>query len=111
MIHLYVGNLQVDWGKNRGFTDHSGFFQANDVAAVPYYYVADGSEYVDANGETQWKLSVVYNEGLSKPLAEVKGQDRASGPHHRSLPQRVHVSRRAPVSPVQSSAEACLRQQ
>jgi hypothetical protein len=72
MIHLYVGNLQVDWGKNRGFTDHSAFFQASDVAAVPYYYVADGSDYVDAKGETKWKLNVVYKEGLSKPLVEVK---------------------------------------
>jgi hypothetical protein len=72
MIHLYVGNLQVDWGKNRGFVDHSAFFQTSDVAAVPYYYVADGGDYVDANGETQWKLNVIYKEGLSKPLVEVK---------------------------------------
>jgi len=40
MIQLSVGNLQVDWGKNRGFTDHSGLFQTSDVKLVPYYYVA-----------------------------------------------------------------------
>ena len=94
MIHLYVGNLQVDWGKNRGFVDHSAFFQTSDVAPVPYYYVADGSDYVDANGDTQWKLNVNYKEGLSKPLVEVKDKNRTSGAHHRTLPQGVYVSRR-----------------
>jgi len=72
MIHLYVGNLAVDWGKNRGFTDHSAFFQTGDVASVPYYSVAEGSDYVDDEGDTQWKINVEFKEGLSKPLAEVK---------------------------------------
>jgi hypothetical protein len=38
MIHLSVGRLEIDWGKNSGFTDHSGLFQATDVTDVPYYY-------------------------------------------------------------------------
>ncbi|MDP3692709.1 HEPN/Toprim-associated domain-containing protein [Bradyrhizobium sp.] len=72
MIQLSVGNLQVDWGKNRGFTDHSAFFQTSDVTLVPYYYVVEGSDYIDEVGETQWKITVEYKEGLSKPLCEVK---------------------------------------
>ncbi|NOJ47825.1 hypothetical protein HCN50_16485 [Bradyrhizobium sp. WSM 1744] len=72
MIQLTVGNLQVDWGKNRGFTDHSAFFQTSDVTLVPYYYVVEGSDYVDEAGEMQWKIRVEYREGLSKPLLEVK---------------------------------------
>jgi hypothetical protein len=72
MIHLSVGRLEIDWGKNRGFTDHSGLFQTTDVTSVPYYYVKDGSDYVDAAGETQWKIVVENKEGLSKPLSEVK---------------------------------------
>jgi hypothetical protein len=72
MIQLSVGNLQVDWGKNRGFTDHSAFFQTSDVTLVPYYYVVEGSEYTDEAGGTQWKITVEYKEGLSKPLFEVK---------------------------------------
>src|ERR1700737_238122 len=43
MIHLSVGRLEIDWGKNRGFSDHSGLFQTTDVTSVPYYYVKDGS--------------------------------------------------------------------
>jgi HEPN/Toprim N-terminal domain 1 len=70
MIHLSVGRLEIDWGKNNGFTDHSGLFQAADVTDVPYYYA--GNEYVDANGETQWKILVEKKEGLSKRLCEVR---------------------------------------
>src|ERR1700682_373507 len=72
MIQLSVGKLQVDWGKNRGFTDHSGFFQTSDVKLVPYFYVAEGSDYVDEKGEAQWKINIEHKEGLSKPLSEVK---------------------------------------
>jgi hypothetical protein len=59
MIHLYVGNLAVDWGKNSGFTDHSPFFQSGDVSSVPYYYGEDGRD-------------VQFKEGLSKSLLLVK---------------------------------------
>ncbi|MFU0507427.1 hypothetical protein [Pseudaminobacter sp. NGMCC 1.201702] len=27
MIHLAVGRLEIDWGKNQGFRDHSALFQ------------------------------------------------------------------------------------
>jgi hypothetical protein len=77
MIQLSVGNLEIDWGKNRGFTDHSAFFQTADVALVPYYY--GGSDYVGANGEKSWKISVEHKEGLSKPLCEVKDRIELMG--------------------------------
>jgi HEPN/Toprim N-terminal domain 1 len=69
MIHLSVGRLEIDWGKNNGFTDHSGLFQPTDVTNVPYYYAGD--EYVDAAGEKQWKILIEKKEGLSKKLNEV----------------------------------------
>ena len=71
MIHLAVGRLEVDWGKNFGFRDHSPLYQATDIAKVPYYYVDEDSEYVDEAGEPRWKVITEYKEGLSKPLGEV----------------------------------------
>lgn len=36
MIHLAVGRLEIEWGKNEGFRDHSALFQGEaDVADVP----------------------------------------------------------------------------
>jgi HEPN/Toprim N-terminal domain 1 len=71
MIHLAVGRLEIDWGKNLGFTDHSALFQISDLAKVPYYYVQEGSGYIDDGGEHRWKLITEYKDGMSKPLFEV----------------------------------------
>ncbi len=71
MIHLAVGRLEIDWGKNNGFQDHSALYQATDVTKVPYYYVDEGSEYVDDAGEYRWKVITKYKDGLTKPLGEV----------------------------------------
>lgn len=61
MIHLAVGRLELEWGKNNGFVDHSMLFQGEtDVSDVPYYY---------AKGENQDDgIDVVLKEGLSRPL-------------------------------------------
>ncbi len=68
MIHLAVGRLEIDWGKNQGFRDHSALFQGErDVADVPYYYVGD-EEGKDFEGQTKWKTIIEFKEGLSKPL-------------------------------------------
>lgn len=68
MIHLAVGRLEIDWGKNQGFRDHSALFQGEcDVTEVPYYYVGD-EDGTDFEGKTKWKPLVEYKEGLSKPL-------------------------------------------
>src|SRR5205085_8384780 len=72
MIHLSVGRLEIDWGKNHGFTDHSPLFQPTDLTQVPYYYVAHGSEMVrDEYGDYEFDLVTEYKDGLSKPLLQV----------------------------------------
>ena len=72
MIHLAVGRLEIDWGKNSGFTDHSALFQPTDLAKVRYYYVKeDGETYVDEWGEERRELEAVLKDGVSKPLAQV----------------------------------------
>ncbi|RWM06388.1 HEPN/Toprim-associated domain-containing protein [Mesorhizobium sp.] len=73
MIYLAVGRLEIEWGKNRGFNDHSALFQAeSDVANVPYYYVGDEEE-DDAvfEDDIRYKPIVEFKEGLSKPLSQV----------------------------------------
>lgn len=63
MIHLAVGRLEVDWGKNNFFTDHGALFQSTDIKPVPSYYAGDdwpeGDPIVD------------MNEGFGKPLRQV----------------------------------------
>jgi hypothetical protein len=67
MIHLAVGRLEIDWGKNNGFNDHSALFQGEaDIAQVPYYFAED-----DPASEGGWKVQRVMQEGLSKPLRQV----------------------------------------
>ncbi len=56
IIKLGLGNLQVDWGKNSSFLDHSALFQSNDIQNVRYRY---------AEGES------VEKEAYSKPLSDV----------------------------------------
>ena len=67
MIHLSVGNLDIDWGKNRGFTDHSPIYQPEDVTKVPSWYVKDHENAKDDS----WTLYAEYNEGYSSPLWKV----------------------------------------
>jgi HEPN/Toprim N-terminal domain 1 len=69
MISLAVGRLEVDWGKNNGFVDHSALFQADDLMQIPYYYA--GKEIVGSDGGPDWEVVVEMQEGLSKPLAQV----------------------------------------
>jgi hypothetical protein len=71
MIHLAVGRLELDWGKNEGFHDYSPLFQGEaDVADIPYYYAGE-EDGTDFEGDTKWKPVVELKEGLSKPLAQV----------------------------------------
>jgi len=72
MIYLAVGRLEIDWGKNHGFIDHSPLFQHTDLTQVPYYYVAEGSDGVeDEHGDYNFDLVAEHKVGLSKPLGEV----------------------------------------
>ena len=71
MIHLSVGCLEIDWGKNAGFADHSQLFQACDLALVPYYYVDEDQPYKEGGDEYEYNLVTVMKDGLSKPLDQV----------------------------------------
>jgi len=35
MIHLAIGRLEIDWGKNFSFSNYSALYQANDIATIP----------------------------------------------------------------------------
>jgi hypothetical protein len=71
MIHLALGRLELDWGKNSGFVDYSALFQAGDVGPVPYYYAAELQPGETATDGRDWKVVVEFHEGLSKPLGQV----------------------------------------
>ncbi|WKL56554.1 HEPN/Toprim-associated domain-containing protein [Asticcacaulis sp. ZE23SCel15] len=68
MIHLSVGRLEIDWGKNSGFSGHSSLFQKGDKGLVPYYYVDEADR---LNNDGGYNLVRVDREGLSKPLSRV----------------------------------------
>lgn len=54
MIHLYLGGLQIDWGKNYGFMNHSSLFQKQDFGEV------------QDNGYEE----PTFMEGYSRPLGK-----------------------------------------
>ena len=66
MIHLTIGGLCLDWGKNDGFFDHSPIYQTSDVRQIPYHYVRHAPGRAD-DGAPITELQ----EGLSKPLIAV----------------------------------------
>lgn len=41
MITLRLGRLEVDWGKNNVFTNHSPLFRRTDLAEADYFYADD----------------------------------------------------------------------
>ncbi|MFD3050501.1 HEPN/Toprim-associated domain-containing protein, partial [Streptococcus agalactiae] len=45
MITLGIGKMELDWGKNNVFNDHSCLFQKEDIKIVPYYYSDNEIEY------------------------------------------------------------------
>src|ERR1700730_3974458 len=71
MIQLSVGRLEIDWGKNSGFHDHSPLFQPTDLAQVPYYYVDEKNPQKEGGGKYEYNLVTEYKDGLSKPLGQV----------------------------------------
>jgi hypothetical protein len=72
IIHLAVGRLEIDWGKNSGFADHSPLFQASDLAQVPYYYVTEDRKTCAASSsQERYELFAEYKDGMSKPLSQV----------------------------------------
>src|ERR1700722_7576399 len=41
LVSLGVGRLEIDWGKNEFFRNHSALFLPHDVRDAPYYYADD----------------------------------------------------------------------
>jgi hypothetical protein len=76
MIQLSVGNLEIDWGKNESFIDHSAIYQTSDLATVPSWYVKDN----DSNHSNDtWELYADYQEGLTAPINKVAERLRLLG--------------------------------
>lgn len=57
MITLGIGKMEIDWGKNNVFNNHSCLFQKEDLKEIPYYY---------ANNEVE------YKKGFSKNIKSIK---------------------------------------
>ena len=88
MINLALGRLEIDWGKNNFFRDHSALFQEDDIKPVPSYYA--GPDWPE--GEP----IVEMHEGLGKPLRhvvdriELLGYTLAAVEHHYGELRRLH---------------------
>lgn len=68
MITLGIGNLEVDWGKNFRFTDHSVLFQPSDVTVVDYHYC-----------DSDDRIIIEQKEGYARPLGRMLGRLRMLG--------------------------------
>ncbi|HMH18734.1 MAG TPA: HEPN/Toprim-associated domain-containing protein [Burkholderiales bacterium] len=95
MIHLAVGQLEVDWGKNNFFTNHSALFQSSDLKLVPSYYAGDNWPDGDP--------IVEMNEGLGKPLGhvvdrlELLGHTLRATEHHYNRLHQLHDLEEQPI--------------
>ena len=63
MIHLALGKLEVDWGKNNFFKNHGALYQPTDLKQIPTYYA--GEDWSDDDP------IIELSEGFGKPLKEV----------------------------------------
>lgn len=75
MISLGIGKLELDWGKNNFYRDHSSLFKLSDIKDVPYYYADDVIE---------------YKEGLSRKLSLVRRRLDLLGYSLLSLKHQYH---------------------
>lgn len=62
MITLGIGRMELDWGKNNVFTNHSVLFTEHDIKIIPYYY---------CDSDTESEI-VEYKEGLSCKLSVIR---------------------------------------
>lgn len=62
MITLGIGRMEIDWGKNNSFRNHSILFRTSDVKFIPYYYVdMDSGEPI-----------IEMKEGYARKLSSIK---------------------------------------
>jgi hypothetical protein len=64
LISLRIGKLEVDWGKNAIFTNHSSLFRKDDLKAADYFY---------ADGVTERKPAYVRNLRHVVPRLDLLG--------------------------------------
>ncbi|WP_072470243.1 HEPN/Toprim-associated domain-containing protein [Urinicoccus massiliensis] len=79
MITLGIGKMELDWGKNNMFNNHSCLFQKEDIKIVPYYYSDNKIEYkegfsknimsvrrrLDLLGYSLYEIEELFNEELA----------------------------------------------
>src|SRR5450755_3941590 len=65
LVSLGVGRLEIDWGKNEFFRNHSALFLPYDVRDAPYYYADDVVEQNPAF--VRGLPSVAVRPGTGKP--------------------------------------------
>ncbi|MGH1557398.1 HEPN/Toprim-associated domain-containing protein [Caulobacter segnis] len=77
-IHLTLGRITLDWGKNEGFTNHSALFRPGDLTQVPYYYAADEDDperahlpLIKSSDNFSYRLITEMQEGYSAPVSVV----------------------------------------
>ena len=93
MITLGIGRMEIDWGKNSFFRDHSALFRPSDVKDVPYYYVDD-----DDNIITEMK------EGYSCKLSQVKNRLNMLGYDYKSI-EKIFNAHKSEISKFSPSIE------
>ncbi|WP_108609038.1 HEPN/Toprim-associated domain-containing protein [Aminobacter sp. MSH1] len=82
MIHLTLGRIELDWGKNGGFQNHSALFRPSDLIEIPYFYAADENDAESAalplirrSDTFSYRLITEMKEGYSAPLRTVDDDD------------------------------------
>lgn len=79
MIHLTLGRMELDWGKNSGFQDHSALFRPGDLTEIPYYYAASDDDdpanahlpLIQKSDGFSYRLITEMKEGYAAPVSVV----------------------------------------
>lgn len=83
-IILGINKMEIDWGKNNNFSNHSKLFQKEDFDKdIPYYYVDDDGNEI-----------IKYEKGAQKPLLEVKERIELLGYDLKSLKKKYYEARK-----------------
>ena len=87
MITLGIGRMELDWGKNNSYRDHSALFQNSDIKDIPYYYVDmhTGEPIIEKKEGYSRKLSLI------KRRLDLLGYDIRSLKRHYEEAIREHL--------------------